>query len=100
VEEVDLRWIQTSWARDDCVVDWGNGSDSGFSWDFVGFNLLFEGKDWSITEDECDLVLEDWSQDVEFRDFSSILIKVAELLALEAFDSEFDDFLDQSLRLG
>jgi hypothetical protein len=61
---------------------------------------LFKGEDWSITEDECDLVLEDWGQDVELRDFSSILIKVGELLALDALNSEFDDFFDESLRLG
>jgi hypothetical protein len=98
VEEVDLRWIQTSWASNDGVVNWGDGSDSGFSWDFVGFDSLFKSEDWGITEDECDLVLEDWSQDVEFGDFSTELVEVSELLALNAFDSEFDDFFDQSLR--
>jgi hypothetical protein len=98
VEEVDLRWIQTGWASNNGVVNWGNGSDSGFSWNFVGFDSLFKSEDWGIAEDECDLVLEDWSQDVEFRDFSTELVEVGKLLTLNAFNSEFDDFLDQSLR--
>jgi hypothetical protein len=58
---------------------------------------LFKSEDWGIAEDECDLVLEDWSQDVEFRDFSTELVEVGKLLTLNAFNSEFDDFLDQSL---
>jgi hypothetical protein len=98
VEEVDLRWIQTSWARNDGVIDWGKGSDSGFGWDFVGFDLLLKSKDWSITENECNLVFKNWGKDVEFRDFSSILLEMFELIGLNSFDSESDDFLDQGLR--
>jgi hypothetical protein len=58
---------------------------------------LFKSEDWGIAEDECDLVLEDWSQDVEFGDFSTELVEVGKLLTLNALNSEFDDFLDQSL---
>jgi hypothetical protein len=98
VEKVDLRWIQTSWTRDDGVIDWGKGSDSGFSWDFIGLDLLLKSKDWGITENECDLVLEDWVQDVKFGNFSSVLLEMVKLLALNSFDSESDDFFDQGLK--
>ena len=61
---------------------------------------MLKSEDWGITEDECDLVLEDWGQDVEFGDFSSVLLEVFELFALDSIDSESDDFLDQGLRLN
>lgn len=97
VEEVDLGWIQTSWASGNCVVDWGESTDSGFGWDLVGFNLLFKNVDWSITEDKGDLILEDWGEDLKFRDFSSVLFKISEFFFLNTFSSEFDDFFDQGL---
>jgi hypothetical protein len=97
VEKVDLGWIQTSWTSNYSVVNWGKGSDSGFSGDFVGFNFLFKSEDWGITENECNFILEDWGEDLEFRNFSSVLLEVFELLTLNAFNSEFDDFLDQSV---
>ena len=97
MEEVDLRWIQTGWTSWDGVVDGRDGSDSGFSWDLVGFDLLFKSVNWSITENKCDLILEDRSQDVEFWDFSAELFEMFELIVVNTIDSESEDFLDQGL---
>jgi hypothetical protein len=60
VEEVNLRWIQTCWSSSDGIIHWGNGTDSSFGWDLVGFDLLLEKENWGVTEDKGDLILENW----------------------------------------
>ena len=97
MEEVNLRWIQTSWAGWDGIVNWWEGTDSGFSWDLVGFNLLFKSEDWGITEDKSDFVLKDWAQDFKFWDFTTELFKMSEFFTVDTFSSEFDDSLDEGV---
>lgn len=97
MEEVDLRWIQTSWTSWDSIVNWGEGTDSGFSWDLVGFDLLFKGEDWSVTEDKSNFILKDWGQNFKFWDFSTELFKMSEFFFLDTFGSEFDDFFDEGV---
>jgi hypothetical protein len=57
VEEVNLRWVQTSWSSWDCIIDWGNSTEPGFSWDFVGFDFLFKIENWGIAEDKGNFIL-------------------------------------------
>jgi len=55
---------------------------------------LFKKINWRITKDKCDFILEDWAKDVKFWDFSTELFKMFELIILDTFNSESDDFLD------
>lgn len=52
----------------------------------------------SITEDERNLLLEEWGKDGQFGDFSSeLLLKMLELILLNALNSHLDDLLDEGL---
>lgn len=42
VEEVNLGGVQASGASGDGEIDGGEGTDSGFSGDFIGFDLALE----------------------------------------------------------
>lgn len=97
MEEVDLRWIQTSWTSWNGEVNGGKGTYSGFSWDLVGFDLLLKKVNWSVTEDKGDFVLEDWAQDFKFWNFSTELFEVLEFFFLDAISSEFEDFFDEGV---
>jgi len=98
VEEVDLRGIQTSWACWDGEVNGSNATDTGFSWDLVGFEFALEFEDWSVCEDEGDLVLEERNESSEFGDESAeVLLEVLKLVFFDAFSSHLDDLLGESV---
>lgn len=101
VEEVDLRGIESSGTCGDAEIYGGNHTDSGFSGDFVGFNLSLKIVDRSFGEDKGDLLFEKGDKDAELRDFSSeLLFEMLELIFFDAFSSHFNDFLDEGLSDG
>lgn len=56
--------------------------------------------DGSISEDECDLILEERDEDVKLGDFSSeLLFKMLELFSFNSLNSHLDDFLDEGLSI-
>lgn len=98
MEEVNLRWIHTSWSSRDCEINWSKNSNSGFSWDFVSLEFGFKFEDWSIGKDQSNLVLEKRCKSSEFRDFSTeALLEVFELVLFDTFGSHLDDLLDESV---
>lgn len=58
VEEVNLGGVETSGSGRDGEVDGSDSAYSGFSGDLVGFELGLELVDWSVGEDEGNLVLQ------------------------------------------
>lgn len=56
--------------------------------------------DGSISEDECNLILEKRDEDVKLGDFSSeLLFKMLELFSINSLNSHLDDFLDEGLSI-
>jgi len=56
--------------------------------------------DGSISEDECDLILEERDEDIKLGDFSSkLLFKMLELFSFNSLNSHLDDFLDEGLSI-
>lgn len=56
--------------------------------------------DGSISEDECNLILEKRDEDVKLGDFSSeLLFKMLELFSFNSLNSHLDDFLDEGLSI-
>lgn len=101
VEEVDLGGVEAGGAGGAGVVDGGDDTHAGLGGDFVGFDLALEFVDGGVAEDEGDLLLEERGEDLEFFDFSAeLLFEVSELGLFNAFDSHFDDLLDEGLRGG
>ena len=98
MEKVDLRGVETSGSGRDSEVDGRNDTDSGFSGDSVGFNLISEIVDGGLSEDEGDLLLHEGNQGFELGDFATILLfEVTELIIIDAFGSHSDDLLDEGL---
>lgn len=101
VEEVDLRGIESSGTCGDAEIDGGNHTDSGFSGDFVGFNLSLKIVDRGFGEDQGDLLFKKGDKDAQLRDFSSeLLFELLELFFFDAFSSHSNDFLDEGLSDG
>lgn len=101
MEEVDLRRIKSSGTCGDAEIDRGNYTDSGFSGDFVGFNLSLKIVDGSFGEDEGDFLFEKGDKDVKLRNFSSeLLFEMLELIVFDAFSSHSNDFFDEGLSDG
>lgn len=101
VEEVDLRGVETGGSGGNAEIDGGNDTDSGFSGDFVSFDLSLQVVDGGLGEDEGDLLLEKGNEDAELRNFSSeLLFEMLELILLDAFSSHSNDFLDEGLSDG
>ena len=64
----------------------------------VGFDLSLEVVDGGLGEDECNFLLEEGDEDLEFRDLSSeLLLKVRELFIIDTLSAHSDDFLDEGL---
>jgi hypothetical protein len=98
VEEVNLRGVETSGSSGDGEINGWDNTNSGFSWDFVGLDFASEFVDWGVAENECDFLLKEGSEDVEFWDFASkLLFEMFELFFFNTVDSHFKDFLDEGL---
>jgi hypothetical protein len=101
VEEVDLGGVQAGGAGGNREIEGSDDTDSGFSGDLVGFNLSSKVVDGGISEDEGDLLLEEGDEDLESGDLTAkLLLKVLELIVVDALSSHFDDFLDEGLLGG
>ena len=98
VEEVNLGGVQASGTSGDGEIDGGEGTDSGFSGDFVGFDLALEVIDGGVGEDEGDLLFHEGDESIELGNLTAkLLLKMLELFVLNALSSHSDDFLDEGL---
>lgn len=98
VEEVNLWGVKTSGSSGDGKIDGWDDTDSGFSWDFVGFDFVSEFVDWGVTENECDFLLKEGNESLKFWEFATeLLLEMSELFLVNAVDSHLDDFLDEGL---
>ena len=98
MEEVNLRGVKTSWTCWTSEVNGSKSSDSGFGWDFVGFEFVLKFVDWSVSEDQSDFILEERSEILKLGNKSSVaLSEVLEFVLFDAFGSHFNDLLGQSV---
>lgn len=98
VEEVNLGGVQTSGTSGDGEIDGGKHTDSGFSGDFVGFDLALEVIDGGVGEDESDLLFHEGDKGIELGNLTAeLLLKMLELILFDALSSHSDDFLDEGL---
>lgn len=98
VEEVDLGGVETGGTGRAGEIDGGDDSDSGLSGHLVGFDLGPELMDGGVAEDECDLLLDEGSEDGELGDLASeLLLEGPELILGDAFNAHLDHLLDEGL---
>ena len=71
MEERNLGWIHTSWARSDSEVEWRNHTNTSSSRSSVAFNQRLNLKHWLVGEDKTNLL---FAQVGELIESSELLV--------------------------